>query len=88
MINGDNLRPKETFDNDPHAIALPSLHPDTGEPTFRVILEKGLPLTLKEGNKYTPLGVIAVNQTNRIAYVNAYVHEGFLFVSIIIKDDE
>jgi len=88
QLESDERIPPKLFDDDSRVIPLPPLV-DGGLPTFVLIKNKGVVLTLDDGSIFTPGGIIAVNQTNRVAYVNAYdKSNGYTYISIIRKDDE
>jgi len=87
LLESDEPISPKWFDDDPHMIPLPPL--SDGKPIqFVKIVDKGITLTLDDGSIYTPLGVMGVNQTNRMTYVATYLKDGYLFFSIIRKDDE
>lgn len=88
MLEGNNLIEPKLFDNDPHNIALPSPHQETGKLDFVKLVERGATLTLDDGSIYRSLGVVAVNQTNRMCYVNTYIKDGYIFISVVKKEEE
>ena len=86
-LEGDNLLAPKTFDHDPTTIPIPP-NPETGGLTFKTILEKGVPVVLDDGRRYTPLGVMMTNFTKRTGYVNARMVDGYLVISLIRSDEE
>ena len=89
MLEENNGKlPRGTFDDDPRIIQLPSPHQETGELTFRVIVERGPPLKLDSGRMYTPLGVVMSNQLGRSGYVTAMMKDGYVVISLVRSDAE
>lgn len=87
-LEGDNLLPPKTFDNDPHIIQLPPPHQETGKLEFVRILEKGAPMKLADGRMSTPLGVVMTNQLVRSGYVTSMMKDGYLIISLVRSDSE
>ena len=87
VLEGDNLRDRGTFDDDPTTIPV-APNPDVGEIVFRRIIDKGLPLTLADGTKYTSMGVIATNFNKRTVFINARMKDGDLIISFVKRDEE
>lgn len=86
-LETDNMLEPKTFDRDPHTIALPSPHPETGKPEFVRLMDQGATLTLDDGSIYRSLGVVANNQTMRMAYINAYIKGGDVIITLLRKED-
>jgi len=87
ILEGDNLRPRGTFDDDPTTIPIPP-NPEKGQIQFRTILEKGVPITLDDGKHYTPIGIIMSNFTKKTGYINARMKDGYVIISLIKSDEE
>ena len=87
VLEGNNLRDRGTFDDDPTTIPIPP-NPDVGEIVFRRIIDKGLPLTLSDGTDYTSMGVVMTNFNKRTVFVNARMKNGDLIISFVKRDEE
>jgi len=86
-LEGNNLRDRGTFDDDPTTIPIPP-NSEVGSVKFRTILEKEVPIILDDGKHYTPIGIVMTNFTKKTGYVNARMKDGYLIISLIRSDEE